>query len=103
MKRITLLAASTLLLSGCEGPGSFNGFVYNAATQQPLQDVRCEVTSGREVRFTDSLGKFDVSNRTTPCQLAGKKEVIVLFSKDGYQAQTVSSNSGSDKIYLQPQ
>lgn len=103
MKTLFLLSAVTLLLSGCEGPGYFNGKVLDAVTQQPLKDVRCEVISGREIKFTDSLGRFDVSNRTSPCQMVGKKEVIVVFSKEQYATQTISSNNGSNIIYLQPE
>ncbi len=103
MKTLLLPLASLLLLTACEGPGYFNGKVFDANTQLPLKEVRCEVVSGKEVGFTDSLGRFDVSNRTSPCQMIGKKEVIVIFSKDNYQTQTVSSNSGSNMIYLLPQ
>lgn len=102
MKAALLLPFTALLLSGCQGPGDLSGTVMDAATQQPLPEVRCEVTSGTQVRFTDSLGKFDVSNRTGPCQMVGKKEVVVVFSKEGYQAQTISA-TGSATVYLQQQ
>lgn len=97
MKIPLIILAASLLATGCESPGFMSGKVIDAETQQPLADVQCMVTTGKQTLYTDSTGAFDVSNASGPCQLWGKKEISVEFSREGYATQTLDG-LGSNKI-----
>lgn len=103
MKIPLIILAASLLVTGCESPGFMKGKVIDAETQQPLADVQCTVTTGKQTSYTDSTGAFDVSNAAGPCQLWGKKEISVKFSREGYTTQTIDKSGSNTTVYLQHQ
>lgn len=103
MKIQWIILISSLLTVGCESPGSVRGKVVDAETQLPLEGVKCVVTTGKQIEYTDSTGAFSISNRTGPCALWGKKEITVEFSMEGYTTQSTSNQAANVIIPLQKQ
>ena len=103
MKIQWVILISSLLVTSCESPGFVRGKVIDAETQLPLEGVKCVVTTGREIEYTDSVGAFSVSNRTSPCALWGKKEITVEFSMEGYTTQSTDNQASNVTILLQKQ
>ena len=88
--------------ASCEAPGYVDGKVIDAQTQEPIDSVKCNVITGREIEYTDSSGKFSVSNRTSPCPtIGGKKDITVEYSKEGYQTLQSSKLGGNVVISLE--
>jgi hypothetical protein len=103
MKIQWIILIASLLTVGCESPGFVEGKVIDAETQLPLEGVKCVVTTGKQIEYTDSVGAFSVSNSTSPCAIWGKKEITVEFSREDYATQTTSRQGSNVTILLQKQ
>lgn len=94
------LLSIAVLLNSCEGYRCANGTVTDAATNLPLEGVKCAVTTGKQVYYTDTSGKFDVCNQMSGC-LPDCKDITVEFSKKGYESYVVDNPDEELVIPLQ--
>ena len=81
-----------IFISACEGYRWAEGTIYDFDTKQPIDSVLCTVKSGRQKQYSDSLGKYYVHNPMGGC-MPDCKDIIVEFSKIGYETQTVTNPS----------
>src|SRR5688500_3099831 len=100
MKLLTIIFSLLLILlmESCEGYKCGNGKVVDKITTLPLDSVLCEVVTGTQTSVTDSTGLFDLCNPFGGCMPC--KDIIIRFSRPGYQMQTVE-NPTNAIIYLE--
>lgn len=96
------LLTIAVIVNSCEGFRCADGVVKDADTNLPLEGVKCEVTTGKQVYYTDSSGKFEVCNQMSGC-LPGCKDITVQFSKEGYESYIVDNPNKELVIPLQKQ
>lgn len=81
---------AVLFLYSCEGMRVVSGVVLAEDTALPLDSVKCAVLTGIQVYYTDTTGKFDVSNKMGPC-FPECRDITVEFSKEGYSTYRVDN------------
>ena len=87
-------------MAGCEGYSTAEGIVKDKTTDTALDSVLCKVTTGKMEVYTDSLGKYSVSNQLAGC-IGGCKDIVVEFSKMDYKTVIKTQESASGIIYLE--
>lgn len=65
-----------------------------------LEGVLCKVVGGPQQVYTNAYGDFELSYRTGYC-LFNCDDVLIEFSKAGYQTQTVKVDPGNNIIYME--
>lgn len=97
---IGYLSFLTLFLTSCEGYRTADGVVIDKNTRLPLDSVFVNVTTGNASIYTDSTGMFSLSNQMGGC-VFGCKDIMVEFSKDGYQKITLMNDECNGTIELE--
>jgi len=102
-KHIYLFTTTLLLFflqSSCEGYRCAEGIVIDASTNLPLDSVFCNVKTGKETMYTDTIGRFEVCNQFGGC-VPDCKDIIVEFSKNGYKTILLKNEQCNGTIYLE--
>jgi len=97
LKCLILILGLTFLLTSCEGYRCADGTIYDSVTKEPIDSVQCTLTNGF-VQYSDSLGKYSICNPFGGC-VPDCPDIIVEFSKIGYQTKIVTNPNKSD-IFL---
>lgn len=100
MKTISHLIFLIILgftLQSCEGQRCSSGKILDKSTNLPLDSVQVKMLSSKVMFATDSTGLFDVCGMFGGCMPC--KDILVEFSKEGYQTQTMT-NSDTGIIVL---
>jgi len=99
LKNLIVILGLILFLGSCEGYRCADGIIYDAATKEPIDSVKCTVISAdKYVEYSDSLGKYSVCNHFGGC-VPDCPDIIIEFSKIGYQTRTITNPNKSD-IFL---
>jgi hypothetical protein len=77
-----------LIAVACEGNKYGSGIVYDQQANIPLDSVKYETLHDNEIKYTDSLGKYDASGPFGGC-LSDCPDYKVEFSKSGYKTKRV--------------
>jgi len=95
-KNLIVILGLILFLGSCEGYRCADGTIYDSVTKEPIDSVKCTVISAdRHVEYSDSLGKYSVCNPFGGC-VPDCPDIIVEFSKAGYQTRTITNPNKSD-------
>ncbi|MFT3912059.1 MAG: hypothetical protein QM737_21720 [Ferruginibacter sp.] len=97
--KLTILYMLMIFLPACEGYEIAKGVVRDKSTNLPLDSVLC-VSNGSGAMYTDSTGTFDVHGPFGGCMF-GCKDIIVEFSKAGYQAQKITDGGKGIVILME--
>lgn len=86
MKYLLSILAVIVLIS-CEGNVDYSGKVYDVATNEPLDSVKCIITKFKDYHtYTDSLGHYFISTPLVGC-VPDCDKYSIEFSKKGYKTQ----------------
>ena len=88
-----------VLFCSCEGYRCAEGTIYDFDTKEPIDSVKCTVISGREIKFSDSLGRYSVCNSFGGC-VPDCSAIIVEFSKEGYITKALKNPKYKSDIFL---
>jgi hypothetical protein len=92
-----------IFTTSCLGRGyrMSEGIVVDHQTGKPMAGVLCRVLSGSMTQLTDSTGKFYVHNDRGYCSDRHPcKDIVVEFSKTGYQTKVLQSAGGEIRMRL---
>lgn len=101
IKRLLLflfLIKLIIINSSCEGSTCSNGVIYDLATKEPIDSVKCTVITGSEEKYSDNSGRYNVCNDFGGCT-PKCSDIIVEYSKNGYKTKKIT-NPSTKKIYL---
>lgn len=97
---MSLLMVASVALSSCEGGRTAEGVVVDQITGETLEGVKVlETVYGMEVT-TNETGKYTVSGATKGCT-PECPDIVVEFSKDGYQTVTKVNDEANGTIFME--
>ncbi len=92
-----LIFGLAILLISCEGERGGDGIVFDKVTGIALDSVKYECIETGEIKYTDSLGKWEMYGPFGGC-VPDCQDFHVEFSKTGYETQTIRNPDNA--VYL---